>query len=86
MPAYDYECNTCGHTFELILKISDHEKPTIEPCPECKTISVKQIITRAIPFGDPVRLGISRLPSDWCEFLRGVKKRNPGSNVNESLH
>lgn len=86
MPVYDYECQKCGHIFELVLKMSEREKPTIEPCPECKTVSIKQIITRAIPLGDPVRLGISRLPSDWCDFLKDIKNKNPGCNVNESLH
>lgn len=33
MPTYEYECTKCGHTFELIQRISD--KP-VERCPECK--------------------------------------------------
>ena len=33
MPTYDYECTKCGHTFEMLQKMSDKPKST---CPKCK--------------------------------------------------
>ena len=32
MPTYDYECDACGHSFELFQSISDSVK---RKCPEC---------------------------------------------------
>jgi len=32
MPLYEYECDACGHRFELIQKFSD---PPVEKCPVC---------------------------------------------------
>jgi putative FmdB family regulatory protein len=32
MPTYDYECTSCGHTFEAFQSMSD--KP-LSKCPEC---------------------------------------------------
>lgn len=32
MPTYDYECDACGHTFELFQSIKD---PVKKKCPEC---------------------------------------------------
>jgi putative FmdB family regulatory protein len=32
MPTYDYECDACGHTFELFQGIND---PLKKKCPEC---------------------------------------------------
>jgi putative FmdB family regulatory protein len=32
MPLYEYECDACGHRFEVIQKFSD---PPIEKCPAC---------------------------------------------------
>jgi putative FmdB family regulatory protein len=32
MPTYDYECDACGHAFELFQSISD---PVKKKCPEC---------------------------------------------------
>lgn len=33
MPMYEYECESCGHRFEVIQKFSDARKRT---CPKCK--------------------------------------------------
>jgi putative FmdB family regulatory protein len=33
MPTYEYECQKCGHRFELFQSIKDAPKKT---CPECK--------------------------------------------------
>jgi len=32
MPTYDYECDSCGHSFELFQSISE---PVKRSCPEC---------------------------------------------------
>lgn len=32
MPTYEYECKTCGHTFETFQSMSD---PVLKTCPEC---------------------------------------------------
>lgn len=32
MPTYEYECKSCGHTFEVFQKMSD---PAVGSCPEC---------------------------------------------------
>lgn len=33
MPTYHYECEKCGHEFELVQKISDEPR---KRCPECR--------------------------------------------------
>jgi putative FmdB family regulatory protein len=32
MPLYEYECDSCGHRFEVIQKFSD---PPLQTCPKC---------------------------------------------------
>ncbi|WP_164100637.1 FmdB family zinc ribbon protein [Candidatus Laterigemmans baculatus] len=32
MPTYDYECDACGHSYELFQGIND---PVAKKCPEC---------------------------------------------------
>ena len=32
MPNYDYECKTCGYTFEVFQNMSD---PVLKSCPKC---------------------------------------------------
>ncbi len=41
MPTYDYECNACGHKFELFQSIT--AKP-VRRCPKCGRPSAKRLI------------------------------------------
>ena len=40
MPTYDYECDNCGHTFELFQSISE---PVEKKCPECKKLKLRRL-------------------------------------------
>ena len=48
MPLYEYQCDSCGHRFELIRKFSD---PPLAVCPACgKGPVTKQVSAPAIQF------------------------------------
>lgn len=47
MPLYEYECNSCGHRFEVIQKFSD---APIDTCPKCGKTVHKLISSPAIQF------------------------------------
>lgn len=47
MPLYEYECEQCGHRFELIRKFSD---PPLEACPKCGGPIRKLMSSPAIQF------------------------------------
>ncbi len=47
MPLYEYECDDCGHRFELIQKFSDELATT---CPECSGTLRKLLSSPAIQF------------------------------------
>jgi len=40
MPTYDYECDGCGHEFELFQGINDAIK---KKCPECKKQKLRRL-------------------------------------------
>ncbi len=41
MPTYDYECDACGHAWEMFQRIvEDH----IKKCPECKKNKARRLI------------------------------------------
>lgn len=44
MPTYDYVCHACGHEFQLVQRISEHEKSEAR-CPECKSAEVERVLT-----------------------------------------
>jgi putative FmdB family regulatory protein len=41
MPTYDYECDACGHSFELFQSISE---PVKKKCPECGKPKLRRLI------------------------------------------
>ncbi len=40
MPTYDYECDACGHEFELFQQMSDAVK---KKCPECSKLKLRRL-------------------------------------------
>ena len=47
MPLYEYECDSCGHRFEVIQKFSD---APIDKCPTCGSSVHKLMSSPAIQF------------------------------------
>ena len=47
MPLYEYECDSCGHRFEVIQKYSD---APIDKCPKCGSTVHKLMSSPAIQF------------------------------------
>jgi putative FmdB family regulatory protein len=47
MPLYEYQCDACGHRFEVIQKFSD---PLVEACPKCGSAVRKLMSSPAIQF------------------------------------
>jgi putative FmdB family regulatory protein len=41
MPVYDYVCNDCQNSFELVLTLTEHEQDNIS-CPTCGSKNVEQ--------------------------------------------
>ena len=42
MPIYEYKCQSCGHYFEVLQRIS--EEP-LSACPECKENKLKKLVS-----------------------------------------
>ncbi len=40
MPTYDYECDACGHEFELFQSISE---PVKRKCPDCGKLKLRRL-------------------------------------------
>jgi len=42
MPIYEYECDDCGHQFEIMQKMSDNK---LSVCPECNKPALRKLIS-----------------------------------------
>ncbi len=43
MPIYEFQCDACGHQFEMLRKINDE----LPPCPECNKSDVRKLVSSA---------------------------------------
>jgi putative FmdB family regulatory protein len=68
MPLYEYQCESCGHVFEVIQKFSDSP---VETCPECGGKVQKMPSAPAIQFKG----------SGW--YVTDYGKRGGGGNGRE---
>jgi len=44
MPIYEYSCDQCGHTLEVIQKIND---APLTRCPQCEAEALRKLISSA---------------------------------------
>ena len=44
MPIYEYQCESCGHQFDIIRKVSDDK---LKICPKCNEPKLKKLVTAA---------------------------------------
>ena len=42
MPIYEYQCNTCHHTLELLCK---HDSAPVASCPMCQSSDLSRIVS-----------------------------------------
>jgi len=46
MPIYDYRCNDCNTTFELLIRTS-----TVPACPKCRSRRLEKLVALTAPQG-----------------------------------
>jgi putative FmdB family regulatory protein len=82
MPLYDYHCNDCNATFEVICKISERDDP--HTCPECSSTETSQCMLSCPSIGDPVRMGITQKKNGFQNVLRKIHEKTAGSMLNQT--
>ena len=43
MPMYEFECKKCGHQFEKVMSMTEHDEEKVR-CPKCESEEVKHLI------------------------------------------
>jgi hypothetical protein len=77
MPTYTFQHKETQEVKELFLKMSEREK-WLQDNPEYTQIHDKMTI------GDPVRLGLTKPPSDFSKYIIGKVAEMPGSTIKQN--
>jgi putative FmdB family regulatory protein len=86
MPTYEYTCRDCGHTFDIVQKMTD-EPLTV--CPECggplrKVFAVPAIAFKGSGFYATDHGNKSKRPSETSEKAGGKGDQKDGSSKDGS--
>jgi putative FmdB family regulatory protein len=71
MPIYEYECSTCGHRFEKMVRIG----ATAPPCPQCSASEVRKLISAS---------GFILKGGGWYKDHYGLKSSDSGKSETKS--
>ena len=77
MPTYDYECDACGHTFELFQNFSEEVK---KKCPECGKSKLRRLFGTGAAV---VFKGSGFYQTDYRSesYKKGAEKDKPASET-----
>ena len=81
MPFYKYECSECSHEFEEFKIIAEYDVPLSEPCPSCYKIGYIARLISGAEICDPISLGVRKVPKDYNEVVKNIKKSYPGNHI-----
>jgi putative FmdB family regulatory protein len=81
MPIYDFNCKSCGHPFETLVRSGG-----TPVCPQCGSVELEKCVSRIAPAGkiEAIRMAHRRVaaaqghfdhysPSDKAKLLQGKK-------------
>jgi len=79
MAFYQYVCSNCETNFEYSLIIANRNLPVEMPCPECSTANsiVRSFEGDTVAIGDPVKLGIRKIPKYFKDRIKQIKEAHP---------
>ena len=90
MPLYEYNCESCEHSFELLSSVGDMNKPVKKPCPECGEKKIKK------GFGVPItganaNVTVEKMCPGFTRRMEQianspVANRQAKKNISESLN
>ena len=81
MPFYEYGCSECSHEFEEFKTMAEYDEPLSEPCPSCYKIGYITRLISGAEICDPISLGVRKVPKDYNEVVKNIKKSYPGNHI-----
>lgn len=79
MPSYQYQCESCSHTFAKILKVDDRDEPTKLACPNCNEHAITRPVVASSFIYNPS--GQIRITDSFNDRLIEIKKTKGAQNT-----
>jgi hypothetical protein len=82
VPTYQYECQNeaCGNRFEQVTTIAARRDECRKACKKCRKRKI-DLVPAAPSIGDPLKLGVTKLPNSWTDKLKEMKGKHKGSTI-----
>ena len=81
MPMYNYRCDSCGATFEKLVKISERMCVENSPCPTCLSENAVKYEMSSPMIVSDVGSILSKTDNGWKEVLSKVKEKHIINNI-----
>ena len=79
MPIYEFNCESCDHTFEVLLGVSKRDTPLDESCPECSENSIKRTMG-IFQSGADATVTVDKMCPGFSKRMDNIKK---GAMINK---
>ena len=79
MPIYEFNCESCDHTFEVFSNMNDRDKPLSDPCPECSKKTVQRSVGM-FQAGADVTMTVDKMCPGFSKRIDSIKK---GAAINK---
>lgn len=77
MPTYCFLCETCNHSFDKFLFVSNRKQPESENCPMCSTKKIINIPGSIQVFSDSTLTANKKTKGEWDKLMNKMKKGLP---------
>lgn len=76
MPTYSFRNRTTNEEWTTVISMAEREEVLRDP-------NIEQLVVSALSLGSVERLGIKKPDKEFRQILSYIKKRNPGSTIND---
>jgi len=74
MPIYEYHCESCEHSFELLSRVDNMNKPIKKPCPECGKKKVKKSVISKVVTGADATLTLEKMCPGFTKKMETISR------------
>jgi len=80
MPIYEYHCESCEHSFEILSSVNNMNKPIKKPCPECGKKKIKKSVVSRLITGADATVTLEKMCPGFTKKMENIANNSAGIN------